>query len=522
MPLNNRPAVLIILDGYGIAPPNPSNAIWVAKTPFFDSLVQNYPTLLLEASGLNVGLPPNEVGNSEVGHLAIGSGILMYQSLPKINRSIENGEFFDLEILKQITEKIKDRKSKLHIVGLLGNGGVHASQEHLHALIDFAKKNKIWDNTFIHGFLDGRDTGKDTGKQFIDILLNHAKDAKIASLSGRFYGMDRNHNWDRTKQAYDAIVQGKAQTYHKNPIKAIEESYKKDIFDEEFEPVVFTKHSKPIAPVEDGDVILFFNFRSDRAKQLTKAFSTKDFSEFDTKPLQDVSIATFTEYEKNLPVHIMFETDKIENPLAGVFSNNGLKQLHVAETEKYAHVTFFLNGRKEEKFTGEDRILVPSPNVTNYSESPHMNAEQITIETLQALQTDKYDFMAINYANADMVGHTGDISATVNSIEKVDACLSRLVPEIVKKGGTCFIVADHGNAEEMINLATGKVDKEHNIYPVPFVIVENNLAGQKNPDIISNDLSLTTPVGILSDIAPTILKKIGITPPSEMTGASLL
>jgi len=522
MSLQSRPNVLIILDGYGIAPPNESNAVWAAKTPFFDALVQQFPTMLLEASGLNVGLPETEVGNSEVGHLTIGSGILMYQSLPRINRAISTGEFFKIPQLQKVLEQVTARKSKLHIVGLLGNGGVHASQEHLEALITFAKETKIWDSTYIHGFLDGRDSAKDSGKQFLQMLYKYADDTKIASLSGRFYGMDRNTNWERTAKAYNAIIQGKAENMHTDPMKALEESYAKNIFDEEFEPVVFEHRGKPMATVDDGDVIIFFNFRADRARQLTQAFSQKDFKNFETKPLNDVYITTFTEYEKNLPVDVMYPTEIVKNPIAKVLSDLNLKQLHIAETEKYAHVTFFLNGRMEEKFVGEERILIPSPAVSNYAESPSMSAVQLTEEAIKALQTGIHDFIVINYANADMVGHTGNLEAAKQSIETADTCLAKLVPEIVKKGGMCFIVADHGNAEEMINLATGEVDKEHNSYPVPFVIVGNHLAGQKNPEIFSRDLSTLTPVGILSDVAPTLLKTIGITPPPEMTGTCLL
>ncbi|MFH0857343.1 MAG: 2,3-bisphosphoglycerate-independent phosphoglycerate mutase [Candidatus Magasanikbacteria bacterium] len=522
MSFNYRPTALIILDGYGIAPPNETNAVWTANTPFFDALVQQYPTMLLEASGLNVGLPETEVGNSEVGHLTIGSGILMYQSLPRINRAVSTGEFFKLPQLQKVLEKLSQKNAKLHIVGLLGNGGVHASQEHLEALITFAKQTNIWDKTYIHGFLDGRDSAKNSGKQFLELLYKYAKDPKIASLSGRFFGMDRNTNWNRTGKAYNAIVNGHAEKMHTDPMKALEESYANNIFDEKFEPVVFGENGGPMATVEDGDVILFFNFRADRARQLTQAFSLPDFKEFERKPLQDVYITTFTEYEKNLPVDVMYPTELVKNPIAKVFSDLNLKQLHIAETEKYAHVTFFLNGRMEDKFVGEERILVPSPAVTNYAESPNMSAVQVTNEAIKALQTDTHDFIVINYANADMVGHTGNLEAAKQSIETADACLAKLVPEIVKKGGMCFIVADHGNAEEMVNLATGEVDKEHNSYPVPFVIVANHLAGQKNPDIFSNDISTLTPVGILSDVAPTLLKTIGITPPTDMTGTCLL
>jgi len=522
MPLRSRPAVLIVLDGYGIAPPNPTNAVWVAQTPFFDSLTQNYPTMLLEASGLNVGLPRTEVGNSEVGHLNIGSGILMYQSLPKINQEISTGRFFKHKMLDEIIEKVKQRGSKLHLVGLLGNGGVHASQDHLEALITWTKKHKIWKQTFIHGFLDGRDTGKDTGIKFLELLYKYAKKPKIASLSGRFFAMDRNSNWDRIEKAYNAIINGTSEKTHDNPKKALKEAYKAEMFDEEFEPMVIMEKGKPLATVEEGDVVLCFNFRADRMRQLGKALSVDEFDSFDRGPRKNIDVYTFTEYEKDLPVNTLYPTEIIQNPLAKIFSDLNLAQLHIAETEKYAHVTFFLNGRKEEAFPGEERILIPSPSVANYAESPEMSALKVTDEIIKAVQSGKHDFIAINYANADMVGHTGDLNATVSAIQTVDQCLARIVPEIVRQGGICFIVADHGNAEEMINLATGQVDKEHNIYPVPFVIVERNLAGYKNLGENANDLSFVPPIGILSDIAPTILHTIGINPPPEMTGRNLL
>jgi len=523
MPKKFRSVVLIILDGFGIAPPDNGNAISLAKKPFFNSLITNYPTVLLEASGLSVGLPRNEVGNSEVGHLTIGSGILRYQNLPRIDRSISTGKFFKINDLENAFKKVKKTKCKLHLVGLLGNGGVHSSQEHLEALITMAKKNKIWKRTFIHGFLDGRDTAKDDGLKLVKKLVDFADgDENIASLSGRFYGMDRNRNWDRTAKAYEAIINGKAQNEERNPLKTIQKSYDKKIYDEEFEPTIFTtRFGKPKAVIEDSDVVIFFNFRSDRARQLTESLTQPDFDKFPTKKLKDLETITFTEYEKGLPSKVLFPTEIIQNPLAKIFSDYNLKQLHIAETEKYAHVTFFLNGRQEEKFSGEDRLLIPSPNVSTYDESPDMSAKEVTDNILKALKQDTYDFMVVNYANPDMVGHTGNLKAAIQAIETTDQCLSKVVKEVVKKGGIAFVVADHGNAEVMINPSTGQEDKEHNPYPVPFIMVSNSSAGQTNKDIFKNDLSTLNPVGILADIAPTILKNINLTPPPEMTGTNL-
>lgn len=526
MPLPHRPLALIILDGFGIAPASDSNAVAVGKTPFFDSLIKDYPAMLLQASGLSVGLPETEVGNSEVGHLNIGSGLLRYQSLPRIDKAISTGQFFKLPALQKVAEKIKKSKGKLHIMGLLGNGGVHASQEHLEALISFAKVSRLKKDVYLHLFLDGRDTAKDLGKEFMEKIINYCKREKvgeIASISGRFYGMDRNKNWDRIEKAYNAIVNGKANKKHHNPIKAIEESYTEKIYDEEFIPtVIVDRGEKPVATVEDGDVVVFFNFRADRARQLTQSLVNKDFDKFTAKKFKDLSVVTFTEYQKDLPVEVLFPVEIVKNPIAKVFSDFNLKQLHIAETEKYAHVTFFLNGMKEKAFPGEERLLIPSPSVISYDRKPEMSADEVTKNILKSLKADKFDFYAINYANPDMVGHTGNLQACFKAIETVDNCLAKVIPEVVKKGGVAFIVADHGNAEELINPLTGEIDKEHNNYPVPFMIVGNKFSGQPNSDIVDNDFSLINPVGILADVTPTILSIAGLDIPKEMTGAPLI
>jgi 2,3-bisphosphoglycerate-independent phosphoglycerate mutase len=526
MPLNFNPIVLIVLDGFGIAPASDANAVSLAKKPFFDSLIKTFPTNLLEASSLNVGLPQGEVGNSEVGHVTIGSGILKYQSLPRINRSISTGDFFKLPVFDKVIKHIRSTKAKLHLIGLIGNGGVHSFQEHIEALISLTNREKINQNTYFHVFLDGRDTGKDTGLIFMQDLLKFCKKNKtgpIASMSGRFYGMDRNKNWDRTQKAYNAIVNGEAAITHNDPEKAIKESYKKNIFDEEMEPVVFVdKQGQPLAKVEDNDVVIFFNFRADRARQLTQALASPKFKDFSAKKFKNLEVITFTEYEKDLPVEVLFPTELIKNPIARIISEHQLKQLHIAETEKYAHITFFLNGMLEETFKGEKRILIPSPAVTSYDQKPEMSAELVTVEVLKALKGDAFDFIAINYANPDMVGHTGNLKAAVKAIETVDSCLAKIVPEILKKNGSVFIVGDHGNSEEMINPISGEIDKEHNIYPVPFIVANNKLQNKPNPAISETDLSFITPVGILSDVAPTLLKVSGLSLPKEMTGKCLI
>jgi len=467
------------------------------------------------------------MGNSEVGHITIGSGILRYQSLPRIDKSISTGEFFRLPGMLKVIERMKQPKSKFHLIGLLGNGGVHASGEHLEALVSFAKTAGFGNRTFLHLFLDGRDTAKDLGAEFVKRLtelLKKEKTGSIASISGRFFGMDRNKNWDRIEKAYQAIVYGQSVKSGRDPIELIKESYAKEIFDEEFEPAVITdRNNKPAGTIEDGDAVIFFNFRADRARQLTQTFVTPKFDKFKTKTFENLMFLTFTEYEKNLPVSdILFAPEITQNPIAKVFSDYNLKQIHIAETEKYAHVTFFLNGMREQAFSGEDRILVPSPAVTSYDQKPEMSAEEVTKNVIEALRSNKYSFMTINYANPDMVGHTGNLLACVKAIETVDACLKKLITEALKQQANIFIVGDHGNAEEMINLATGEVDKEHNNYPVPFLIIGEQFAGQNNPDAIAGDLSILNPVGILSDVAPTILSVVGLDRPAEMTGTSLI
>lgn len=523
MPLTARPIVLIVLDGFGIAPPDNANAISLAKKPYFDSLLANYPSMLLEASGLNVGLPRNEVGNSEVGHVTIGSGILRYQSLPRIDRSIEDGSFQELEPLKKIKEKLKKGTGKLHLMGLIGNGGVHASEKHLQALIDWAKESKIWKNTYIHAFLDGRDTAKDTGAIFLKELMDYCKDpGKIATIGGRYYGMDRNLNWDRIKKAYDAIVNGTSESTCTDPLTCLKDSYAKNVYDEEAVPTVVTKKDgSPIATIDDSDCVIYFNFRADRGRQMTEALVEPEFKEFERKIFQDLTVVTFAEYKKGLPVDVLFPPELVHNPIAKVFSDNGMKQLHIAETEKYAHVTFFLNGLQESPFPGEDRILIPSPAVTSYDQQPEMSGFTVTQKVLEAIESGMHDFIAINYANPDMVGHTGSLEASVKAVEATDQCLSRVVSAATAKGGLVFIVGDHGNAEILVNPVTGDPDKEHNFSPVPFIIIGNQHKGRGNPGIINGDPSILQPVGLLSDVAPTLLSLSGLSLAPEMTGTKL-
>ncbi len=520
--LKYRPCVLIIMDGFGITRPSEYNAVSEANLEYFHFLINNYPTMLLDAAGQSVGLPFGESGNSEVGHFNIGSGRLIYQSLPRINNAINDGSFFKHPYLLQAAQRVKQTNSKLHIIGLIGIGGVHSHQRHLLALLEFCKSQKIDPNkVFLHLFLDGRDSAKDAGKQYLEQTIQAAKNiARVASVSGRFYAMDRNNKWDRTEKVYNAMVKGEAETLTKDPVQAVQDSYDKEIFDEEFVPIVVTdEQGQPVGKISDNDTLIFFNFRADRARQITRSIVEKDFKEFNRgEQLKNLAVITFTEYQKGLPVNVMYPPQIIDTPLAKVFSGYNLKQFHIAETEKYAHVTFFFNGLIEEPFQGEDRKIIQSPAVITYDEKPEMSAIEVMQNVLQAIQNDKYDFILVNFANPDMVGHTGKKQASIKAVETVDLCLSKIIPEVLKRNGICFVTADHGNVEELYNFQTYKIDKEHSVYPVPFITISNDRKGNKIQQPRNNDLSFYEPVGILADIAPTILTILGLPKESGMKG----
>ncbi len=521
-----KPVVLIIADGWGIAPPSRSNAVSLAKTPFISNLIKTYPAMTLQASGEAVGLSWGEIGNSEVGHLNLGSGKLIYQNLPKINKCISDGSFFTNEKFLAAADHAKKNKSALHIMGLFSSGSVHSSMEHLYALVEFCQKQKL-KKVFIHGFLDGRDMPFNSGIDLVEKLqqkLEKVPEIKIASLAGRFYGMDRDNHWERIALSYNAIVKGEAEKTFDNPAEAVKASYDQKIYDEEVVPTVITENGQPVGKVSDGDSMIFFNFRSDRAREITKAMVLPGFDKFPREYLKDLYFVGMTEYEKDLPVETAYPTENIQYPLARVISEAGLTQLHAAETEKYAHVTFFFNGGREEQFTGEDRILVASPRVKSYDEKPEMSAKEVTKKILETIMADKYDFVVVNYAGGDMVAHTGNLKATVKACEVIDDCVKQLTETTLAKGGVVFITADHGNAEELLNLQSGKVDKEHSTYPVPFIAIGKQWEGKNAgvSDSIGSDLSLVQPAGILSDVAPTILKVMGLPQPEEMTGRSLL
>jgi 2,3-bisphosphoglycerate-independent phosphoglycerate mutase len=526
--MNNRPkpVVLIILDGWGVAPPSKSNAIVLAKTPTYDNLVKNYPAMTLQASGESVGLSWGEIGNSEVGHLNIGSGKLVYQNLPRIDKSITDKSFFENENLLEAIKTAKKKKKALHLMGLFTTGGVHASMNHFYALLELCKKEKM-DNVFVHAFLDGRDMPFNSGIDMVEKAnekMKELKVGKIASISGRFYGMDRDNHWERVVLSYNAIAKGESEEKFDDPIKAVQASYDKKVYDEEFVPIVITEKDKPITTIVDGDSIVFFNFRSDRGREMTKAFVLPGFDKFESEYMKDLYFVTMTEYEKDLPVEVAFPPEIIEEPIAKIISEAGLKQLHIAETEKYAHVTFFFNGGKEEEFDGEERVLIPSPRVASYDKKPDMSAKEVTKNVVEAIVGDKFDFIILNFANGDMVAHTGNLKAAIKACEVVDDALKQIIEVIISKDGVAFITADHGNAEELVNLQSGKIDKEHSTYPVPFVIVGKQWEGKTAglPEGPNSDLSLVQPSGLLSDIAPTILHVMDLKKSDKMTGKSLI
>jgi 2,3-bisphosphoglycerate-independent phosphoglycerate mutase len=522
-----KSVTLVIFDGLGVAPVTDGNAVAHAKMSNFQNYIKNYPVMTVYSSGNEVGLSFGEMGNSEVGHLNIGAGRVYYQSCPRINNEISNGEFFKNPAFAGAVEHIKKNNSKLHLIGLLGTGNVHASDSHLYALLDFCAKNKLSDKVFVHGILDGRDALYNSGKNFVQDLVEKMKVSKVgelASLSGRFFAMDRDNRWDRCEKAYKTIALGKAERSGDDVFKIIDESYAIKNYDEEFTPTVITKNGQPVTLVQPGDAIIFFNFRPDRARELTKAFVLPGFNKFEREYIKDLYFVTMTEFEKDLPVIVAYPPIVVHNSLAETISKAEKKQFHVAETEKYAHITFFLNGTVEEPFSGEDRLIVPSPKVSSYAQVPEMSAATVAKEAVKAIDSGKYDFVVLNFANPDMVGHTGDLPATIKGCEAADKALGEVVEHTLAQGGVVVVTADHGNAEEVVNLQTGEIDKEHSTNPVPFLIIGKDLQGQAGPagDPPEGDLSLMHPVGVLADVAPTVLKLMNIEQPPEMTGTPLI
>ena len=508
--MEKKLTMLMILDGFGENPKKEGNAVKLAKTPNIDRLMKEYPNTKIAASGLAVGLPEGQMGNSEVGHTNIGAGRIVYQELTRITKSIENGDFFSNEELVKAMENCKKNNSKLHILGLVSDGGVHSHIRHLFGLLEMAKRRDV-EEVYVHCFLDGRDTPPASAESYIQELEEKMKEkgvGKIATVAGRFYGMDRDKRWNRIQKAYNAMVFGEGNK-STQVINAIESSYQKEVFDEFVEPTVITNGEKPVATIEDGDSVIFFNFRPDRAREITRAIVDKDFNEFETKKMNTYFVC-FTNYDETMPnVHIAFKKEMIKNTLGEIVSKNGGKQLRIAETEKYAHVTFFFNGGEEKQYEGEDRILVPSPKVETYDMKPELSAYEVTQKVVEAINSEKYNCIILNYANPDMVGHTGSLSAAIKAVEAVDECVGKVITAIESQKANLIITADHGNAEQMIDYKTGEPHTAHTTNLVPLIL-------------ISEKENVKLREGKLADIAPTLLELMGLEKPKEMTGESLI
>jgi 2,3-bisphosphoglycerate-independent phosphoglycerate mutase len=496
---------LIILDGWGLGDGTASDAIAQAKTPFMDEISAKYPSATLLTSGENVGLPEGQMGNSEVGHLNIGAGRIVYQELTRINKSIREGDFFTNTTL--LTAMKKAKKSKLHLIGLVSEGGVHSSQAHLHALCDLAKNQGV-ENVFIHAFTDGRDCDPKSGLGCLKNLESHLNKStgKIASVIGRYYSMDRDNRWERIKKAYDLLVFGNGEQFS-SAVEAIEKQYEKNITDEFINPSVIIEDGKPIATISEGDVVICFNFRTDRPREITQALTQQDFPDFEMKKLH-LDYFTMTNYDKTYKnVQVIFEKDNLNEPLGEVLSKAGKTQVRIAETEKYPHVTFFFNGGRETEFPGENRILVNSPKVATYDLLPEMSALEVKNRIIENMRKEKPNFICLNFANPDMVGHTGVFDAIVRAVETVDSCLKEVIECGRELGYEFLVIADHGNADFAVN-PDGSPNTAHSLNPVPVVLVTQE--------------KVTLRSGILADVAPTILNRLGISQPKVMTGSTLV
>lgn len=516
-----HPTVLVILDGWGFSREKRGNAILAAKTPFIDSLDKFYPKTLLRASGIAVGLLWGKPGNSEAGHLTLGAGRIIYQSLPRIVFAIQDKSFFKNKALLKVITHTKKKHSSLHLLGLVSSGGVHSYIDHLYALLDLVKMEGV-EKVYLHIFTDGRDSSPHESLNFLKILekrLEKLGRGKIVSLIGRYYAMDRNKNWSRTKIAYECLVEGKGEKVN-NIFKGIEESYKKGISDEFIKPILVKDRKGKIVTIKDNDGLIFFNFRADRMRQLVEAFVDPKFKGFKRRVPKNLKIATFTQYKKGLKTEVAFPPQFVNSPLAQVISQAGLNQLHISETEKYAHVTYFFDGRREKPWPKEDWVLVPSPSVSNYAETPEMSAPEITSRLVEELEKKKYHFIVVNFANMDMIGHTGDFQAAVRAAEEVDNCLQQVVATTLKLGGSLLITADHGNAEEMIDLKTGEIFTEHTTNPVPCWLVTPENKRKITKEKLAREEEIIG--GGLSDIAPTILRLMDLEIPGVMSGSPLL
>ena len=507
-----RPVALIILDGWGENPRPEHNAIKQASTPFLDSLFQKYPHATLLCSGEAVGLPEGQMGTSEVGHLNIGAGRVVYQSLVKISKALREGEFKQNQVFLDLINYTVNENRPLHLMGLVSPGGVHSHTEHLYGLLQLAKEFGVKE-VFIHAFLDGRDTPPASAAEYLEELEKVCAEkgiGQIATISGRYYAMDRDNRWERIEKAYAAMVYGEGETAD-SAGQAIQNSYANQVTDEFVLPTVITKDGKPVGLIKAGDPVIFFNFRPDRAREITRTFVDPEFKGFERRGgFLNTRFVCMTQYDETLNAPLLFPPEeRMKNILAEVLANHGLKQLRIAETEKYAHVTFFFNGGEETPYPGEERILIPSPKVPTYDMQPEMSAIPVTDTVLEQIASDKFDVIIMNYANCDMVGHTGVPKAARAAVETVDRCLSRVVPAILEKGGAVIITADHGNAELMVDYQTNEPYTAHTTFPVPVII-----AGVKGDYTVNN--------GGLADLAPTVLDLLGIEKPEEMTGNSLI
>ena len=509
--MSKKPTVLMILDGYGLNDKCEANAVCEAKTPVMDQLMSQCPFVKGNASGLAVGLPDGQMGNSEVGHLNMGAGRIVYQELTRISKEIEDGDFFKNEALLKAVENAKKNDSAIHFMGLLSDGGVHSHITHLYGLLELAKREGL-SKVYVHCFLDGRDTPPASGKGYIEQLEEKMKEigvGRIGVVSGRYYAMDRDNRWDRVEKAFRALTKGEG-VQGTDAAALVQQSYDEGTTDEFVLPTVVLKDGKP-ACIEDGDSVVFFNFRPDRAREITRAFCDDEFTRFERGSRMNLTYVCFTDYDDTIENKLVaFHKVNINNTFGEFLAANGLKQARIAETEKYAHVTFFFNGGIEEPNEGEDRILVKSPKVPTYDLKPEMSAYEVCDRLVEAIGSGKYDVIIINFANPDMVGHTGVEPAAIKAVEAVDACVGRAVDAIKKADGQMFICADHGNAEQLVDYETGEPFTAHTVNPVPFILVNADPAYRLREG------------GCLADIAPTLIELMGLTQPKEMTGKSLL
>jgi 2,3-bisphosphoglycerate-independent phosphoglycerate mutase len=508
----SKPIALIVIDGWGYAPEKEGNAIALAATPFYDEICAKYPNTLLEASGRRVGLPAGVMGNSEVGHLNLGAGRVIRMDVSRIDHAIETGMLFENEVLQNVMDGAQKRAKALHFMGLLSDGQVHSSQEHLYTLLRMAKGRGV-EKVYIHAFLDGRDTPPQSATVYLEML--EAKIAEIgvgeiATLCGRYYAMDRDKRWERTARAFTLLVHGEGERAF-DPVEAVKNSYQRGVTDEFLEPVVIERAAgEPVATIQDGDAVIFFNFRPDRARQITRAIAIQDFDEPFAAKKPNVDFVTIREYDKEFPLKVAFPPESYNNVLAQVFAHNEITNFRLAETEKYAHVTYFFNGGVEQEYNCERRLLVPSPKVATYDLEPEMSAFKVTDKILRAIDENETDVFIINYANPDMVGHTGKLDKTIEAVQYIDTCLGWVTKAMRARGGTTLITADHGNCEQMIDLKTGQPHTAHTTNLVPIHLVGEDFVGLK----LRED-------GALEDVAPTLLGMLGLDQPVEMTGRDL-